>query len=710
MMKTWMLVIALVAAMACDKGKHSGTTTDKGDTAKEAPARDTSDLWAHAPTSAVVGIVVADGTLQRGFDIAAEGVRIASLVPKGKEFVAELRKEAKTEAPFDVFDRAAYAKVGLALDKGAAIFVDANDEVVAIFPIGDRAAFRKLTEAKTETVDGREFDRLDKAYCLEQAGRYVCAESIALVDEALAKKGGPLTEKVKGLSKELRGDVEIVALLDKIPDAQRELTSVAPVLKDIKTGILSARLGDGQLVVRGFAEGSLGPLVATTLKDVPFEPGLRGLGGGAVSALSVRLPLAATGMTANMPSSLPIAGFDARKDLVDQLTGEFAVYTLGSKSSPGFAIVVGAGMKDTKALAKALAQLCPMAANVPGVSLQAGEGKCSGTFDPSATGDPQVAAILPGKVPVSITTTDKSVIVAVGGEPGKGHIKDSAFGSASKAMLAEPWNVVMWGRWSDPFAAQGGLMDKAMAIAKTEARAEDLDMLKVVRVVMSHLYESGYAFRIDDKGAHFAAEITTMGVDPDDVYESYSETITAAILADRPSAAAIKELAAKHPTSLIAKQVELMESGAPSIAFGVGIGAAIAIPAFMKYIKRSKSSEAQFALRNIAEGARAYYVEHGKLPASAPMTPAPGSCCQGENGSCAPSADAWNTPAWQAIGFSMPDKHYYSYELDVTGSGFTAKAVGDLDCNGVMSTFTLGGKVQGSDIEIGFVNQENPLE
>jgi len=710
MIKKWMPVIALVAAMACDKGKHAETATEKGDTAKEAPARDTSELWAHAPKSAVFGVVVADGALARGFDIAAEGLRIASLVPKGQEFIAELRKEAKNEAPFDVFDRAGWAKAGLALDKGAAFFVDGKEEVVAIFPIGDRAAFRKLAEAKTETVDGREFDRLDKAYCLEKAGRYACAESVALVDEVLSKNGGPLTDKVKGLAKELRGDIELVAMLDKIPDAQSNLAEVAPVLKDIKTGVLSARLGDGQLVVRGFAEGTLGPLVATTLKDVPFEPSLRELGGGAVSAWTMRLPLAATGMTANMPASLPIAGIDVRKDVVDQLTGELAIYTLGSKSAPGFAIVAGIGMKDTTALAKALAQLCPMAANVPGLSLEATEGKCTGSFDPASTGDPQIAAILPGKVPLSIATTAKAVVLAVGGEPGKGHIKDSAFGAASKAMLSDPWSTVMWGRWSDPFAAEGGLIGKAMELAKSQAPEEDLSMLKVVRVVMSHLYESGMAFRIDDKGAHFVAEITTMGADPDEVYESYSKSVTAAIVAGSSSSAAIKDLAAKHPKSLVAKQVELMDSGAPSIAFGVGIGAAIAIPAFLKYVNKSKASEAQWALQRLADTARAYYVENGKLPASAPMTPAPGSCCQGGEKRCAPSAEAWSNPAWQAIGFSMPDPHYYSYELEVTGAGFTAKAVGDLDCDGELSTYTLTGTVKGSDIELGFINQDNPLE
>ena len=45
----------------------------------------------------------------------------------------------------------------------------------------------------------------------------------------------------------------------------------------------------------------------------------------------------------------------------------------------------------------------------------------------------------------------------------------------------------------------------------------------------------------------------------------------------------------------------------------------------------------------------------------------------------------------------MSDPHYYSYEYVSEGTGtsarFTARAVGDLDCDGVLSTFERVGAV-----------------
>jgi hypothetical protein len=116
----------------------------------------------------------------------------------------------------------------------------------------------------------------------------------------------------------------------------------------------------------------------------------------------------------------------------------------------------------------------------------------------------------------------------------------------------------------------------------------------------------------------------------------------------------------------------------------------------MKYIKKSKTTEARAFVRKIYSGARVHYMEHQKLPPSTPMTPPIGSCCQGGSDKCTPSAQQWTTPGWTALMFSVDDPHYYSYQFVNNGTSFTARAVGDLDCDGEYSTFEMRGLVDPS--------------
>jgi type IV pilus assembly protein PilA len=138
----------------------------------------------------------------------------------------------------------------------------------------------------------------------------------------------------------------------------------------------------------------------------------------------------------------------------------------------------------------------------------------------------------------------------------------------------------------------------------------------------------------------------------------------------------------------------------------IGILAAVAIPAFMKYIKKSKTAEARQMVRKIYEGARTYYMDRSarrgfgpqlaqQFPsASVATTPALGTCCTGSD-RCAPSVSYWADPTWVALQFSVDDPHYYSYAYTTFDplTGFTANAFGDLDCDGFYSTFEMQGTI-----------------
>ncbi|MCB9524967.1 MAG: prepilin-type N-terminal cleavage/methylation domain-containing protein [Myxococcales bacterium] len=142
----------------------------------------------------------------------------------------------------------------------------------------------------------------------------------------------------------------------------------------------------------------------------------------------------------------------------------------------------------------------------------------------------------------------------------------------------------------------------------------------------------------------------------------------------------------------------------------IGILAAVAIPAFMKYIRRSKTSEATMNLRKIFDSSVSYYsAEHAArtgaiIPKQFPLTVAPTpadwaakTCAGNASTKYPPAPDTWNNASWQALNFAVDDPFYYRYEYvsagTGTGSQFTARAQGDLNCDFTLSTFERIGTV-----------------
>src|SRR5262249_19214089 len=104
----------------------------------------------------------------------------------------------------------------------------------------------------------------------------------------------------------------------------------------------------------------------------------------------------------------------------------------------------------------------------------------------------------------------------------------------------------------------------------------------------------------------------------------------------------------------------------------IGILAAVAIPAFMKYIRRSKTSEASMNVRKLYDSSVSYYeAEHAdragsilakQFPAAAVVTPA-AHCCANAGEKCPPDPTLWQDTAgtWAALNFSVDDPFYYHY-------------------------------------------------
>ena len=140
----------------------------------------------------------------------------------------------------------------------------------------------------------------------------------------------------------------------------------------------------------------------------------------------------------------------------------------------------------------------------------------------------------------------------------------------------------------------------------------------------------------------------------------------------------------------------------------IGILAAVAIPAFMKYIRRSKTVEATMNIRKLYDSSVSYYEgEHAdvggnilarQFPLTAGWAPAV-SCAGNVGGKCAPSSyiTNWQVATWTALNFSVDDPFYYQYQYAASGTGitacFNAQAQGDLNGDSKYSLFQRTGSV-----------------
>lgn len=155
----------------------------------------------------------------------------------------------------------------------------------------------------------------------------------------------------------------------------------------------------------------------------------------------------------------------------------------------------------------------------------------------------------------------------------------------------------------------------------------------------------------------------------------------------------------------------------------LGILAAVAVPAFLKYIKRSKTSEATMNVRKIFDGSVVFFTTERSDRSGAVIYPqfarstaaltSPAAPAGAQKTSFDFTSDA-NADTWDQLQFGTSDPIYFSYQyVSTSPSGreiaatipatqtFTAAAFGDLDGDSTLSTFervgfkNLNGEVEG---------------
>ncbi len=151
----------------------------------------------------------------------------------------------------------------------------------------------------------------------------------------------------------------------------------------------------------------------------------------------------------------------------------------------------------------------------------------------------------------------------------------------------------------------------------------------------------------------------------------------------------------------------------------IGVLAALAIYGVRKYIANSKTAEARNSLGQMAKDASSAFNREGMAGTVLPLKgstavinrlcgaatnkiPSSKASIQGKKYQSSPAE--WNQGSaqagWQCLHFSMDDPQYYMYDYKSTGTDgaaddtFQTLAHGDLNGDGVLSTFELDGKIQ----------------
>jgi len=146
----------------------------------------------------------------------------------------------------------------------------------------------------------------------------------------------------------------------------------------------------------------------------------------------------------------------------------------------------------------------------------------------------------------------------------------------------------------------------------------------------------------------------------------------------------------------------------------IGILAAIAIPAFSRYIKKTRTSEAAGLLNKLWAGSVAYYeADHMDSLQTIVSKQFPGAAAATENvshcgcaaGSKCPASTVYNTdPVWVALNLSLSDPHSYQPRYSSAGTGtsaaFTAQGLGDLDCDSTIATFQRIGSIDANTRDV----------
>ena len=132
----------------------------------------------------------------------------------------------------------------------------------------------------------------------------------------------------------------------------------------------------------------------------------------------------------------------------------------------------------------------------------------------------------------------------------------------------------------------------------------------------------------------------------------------------------------------------------------IGILAAVAVPAFMEYMRKGKKAEADIALNRIGKSGKSFYVERSAYPTTAAGPLPDADSCNDAGKMFTVNAAIW-TGGFADLEFVMEEPHRFDYQF-VPGANdqtYSVIAHADLDCDaasgGGASTVTLSANTVG---------------
>jgi type II secretory pathway pseudopilin PulG len=124
------------------------------------------------------------------------------------------------------------------------------------------------------------------------------------------------------------------------------------------------------------------------------------------------------------------------------------------------------------------------------------------------------------------------------------------------------------------------------------------------------------------------------------------------------------------------------------LAVFVGITAAVAAPAFVKYVRRSKSAEARINVAQLAREVRAHLAGDQPTPlADTPLTPTDWTC---DPDGYTATPERFAHPTFKTLQFEPQGTQRYRYAVrTLPDNKVEVRAEGDLDCDGTASVFRM---------------------
>ena len=606
-------------------------------------ASTTTPAAATADTDALWALAPAGATA--GVVVAPPG--LAMIEGAWRDVRAYLRASPELAAGEEAIARA-LDHLGLPRDARLADLGISSDHGAALFVVGDGKqaiailplADRDRFLARTHGTRGAQGDVVAGATCRTIAGgRYACASAPSLFD-ALGK--GALRAHLDAVH--ARGDVEGVFAGGSI-----EVAAVG-------------QLGRGRVTWRGIVEGV--PVKVTSLLGPPLQRALDLDHTAGFASVDLRPFLT------DVPAMPLVAGVTLA-DLAHSLGGPVTI-TIGNGQpvvTAHLPLVDPGPFQHVIAHCTELPMASAMGVTRAGDACRVPVEQVHATLELAVRGKELQLGTPSAAGPVSVPPTELDQELARG-----------------------PWSIVLWGRGT--ILAP---MEPALAMPWSRMGPK----LGFAARLGAQLAELGVALRVEGHAVRFVFAVRTLWANPDDVVSKVQAIDPARAVLD-PHATEAARVAASAPGSPFAGDFRAGYGGLMMPTATIGVLAAIAVPAFLQYMKKSKQNTAERELNVLGKHAKAYYTEHGAFPVGdAPATPALATCCGQKSGdgevdnNCPADPGAWaKHPAWAELGFAVDERTPYRCTYHSSdGKAFDATAIADLDCDGNFATYQLHGEI-----------------